>query len=81
MRRVFIPVAALAVALGLIAVGCGGSASAIPELTSFTQVASTSASADTARFTLAVDVGLPVPGDDASLSFTAEGGFDTPAKR
>ncbi len=72
-------VAALVVALGLVASGCGGSQGAIPELASLTQVASTSASTDTAKFALTFE--MAVPGADQSLSFSAEGGFDTPAKR
>jgi len=81
VKRLFVPLAALAIALGLVASGCGGSAGAIPELASLTQVANTSASADTAKFVLTFDVSLPVPGADGGLSFEAEGGFDTPAKR
>ena len=72
-------VAALVVALGLVASGCGGSQGAIPELASLTQAASTSASTDTAKFALTFE--MAVPGADQSLSFSAEGGFDTPAKR
>ena len=80
VRRLSVPLAALAVAaLGLVAAGCGGSAGAIPELSSLTQVANTSASADTAKFALTFEMNLP--GADQSLSFDAEGGFDTPAKR
>jgi len=80
MRR-FSLLAALVVALGLVASGCGGSAGAIPELASLTQVAKSSASADTAKFALTFEMSLPVPGADKTLSFSAEGGFDTPAKR
>lgn len=79
MRRLSVPLAALVVALGLLASGCGGSQSAIPELASLTQVASASAATDTAKFALTFEMTLP--GADRSLSFSAEGGFDTPAKR
>jgi hypothetical protein len=73
--------ATLVVAFGLLAAGCGGSAGTIPELASLTQAANSSASADTAKFALTFDVSLPIPGAEKGLSFTAEGGFDTPAKR
>lgn len=52
---------------------------AVPELTSFTQVAQKSSVTDTARFALALE--LTVPGAAQKLSFSAEGGFDTSAKR
>jgi hypothetical protein len=52
---------------------------AVPELSSFTNVAQTSAAADSARFSLEANVA--VPGIDKKLAFSAEGGFDTPAKR
>jgi hypothetical protein len=79
--RRFPILATLVVALGLLASGCGGSAGTIPELASLTQAANSSASADTAKFALTFDVSLPLPGAEKGLSFTAEGGFDTPAKR
>ncbi|WP_348209475.1 hypothetical protein [Gaiella sp.] len=78
MRRLPL-LAAYVVALGLVASGCGGSAGAIPELASLTQVATSSASADTAKFALTFEMSLP--GADQALSFGANGGFDTPAKR
>ena len=81
VRRLSIALAALVVALGLVTSGCGGSASAIPELASLTQAANSSASADTAKFALTFEMSLPVPGADGTVSFSAEGGFDTPAKR
>lgn len=71
--------AALALALAAVAAGCGGASTTAPELTNFTQVAQKSAAADTARFALTVD--LTVPGAGEELSFSAEGGFDTPAGR
>ncbi len=79
VRRLFIPLAAIVAALGLVASGCGGSAGTIPELSSLTQVANTSAATDTAKFALTFEMSLP--GADEALSFSAEGGFDTPAKR
>jgi hypothetical protein len=79
VRRFHAPLAALVAVLALAAVGCGGSAVAIPELTSLTQVAQTSSAADTARFALKLE--MTMPGADQKLSFGAEGGFDTPAKR
>jgi hypothetical protein len=79
VRRLSAPLAALVALLALGAVGCGGSAVAIPELTSLTQVAQTSSAADTARFALTLE--MTMPGAEQKLSFGAEGGFDTPAKR
>lgn len=79
--RRFPLLAAVVAALALVAAGCGGSSGSIPELASLTQVAKTSASADTAKFALTFEMSLPVPGANGSLSFSAEGGFDTPAKR
>lgn len=79
VRRLPAPLAALVAVLALAAAGCGGSAVAIPELTSLTQVAQKSSAADTARFVLALE--MTMPGTDQKLSFGAEGGFDTPAKR
>jgi len=81
MRRLSVPLVAVTVALGLLSSGCGGSAGAIPELASLTQAANSSASADTAKFALTFEMTLPVPGASQALSFSAEGGFDTPAKR
>ena len=65
--------------LAVAAAGCGGSAVAVPELTSLTQVAQKSSAADSARFALTLDMTIPVA--DQKLSFSAEGGFDTPARR
>ena len=65
--------------LAVAAAGCGGSAVAVPELSSFTQVAQKSSAADSARF--ALELGMTIPVADKQLSFSAEGGFDTPAKR
>jgi hypothetical protein len=79
VRRPYALLTALAAALALAASGCGGSAVAVPELTSLTQIAQTSSATDSARFVLTLD--LTVPGADQKLSFNAEGGFDTPAKR
>jgi len=71
--------AALVALLAVAVAGCGGSAVAVPELTSFNSIAQKSSSADSARFDLKVEMALP--GADEALSFSAEGGFDTPAKR
>jgi len=79
VRRSHVLFAALVAVLAVAASGCGGSAVAIPELTSLTQVAQKSSAADTARFALTFE--MTVPGADQKLSFNAEGGFDTPAKR
>jgi len=50
VRRPLVLVAALVALLASAAAGCGGSAVAVPELTSFNQVAQTSSAATTARF-------------------------------
>ena len=71
--------AALSVVLAVAAAGCGSSAVAVPELTSFTPVAQKSSAADSARFEIAFEMTMPGAGE--ALSFSAEGGFDTPAKR
>jgi hypothetical protein len=52
---------------------------AVPELTSLTGIAQKSSAADTARFALTLE--MTMPGADQKLSFSAEGAFDTPAKR
>ena len=70
---------ALVALLAAVAAGCGGSAMAVPELSSFTNAAQTSAAADSARFSLEAKVAMS--GIDKKLSFSADGGFDTPAKR
>jgi hypothetical protein len=79
VRRPHARIAALVVVLAAAAAGCGGSSMAVPELSSFANVAQTSAAADSARFSL--EAGVAVPGIDKKLAFSAEGGFDTPAKR
>jgi hypothetical protein len=79
VRPLHLLLTALVATLALAASGCGGSAVAVPELTSLTQIAQTSSATDTAKFALMLD--LTIPGADQKLSFTAEGGFDTPAKR
>ena len=71
--------AALVALLAVVAAGCGGSAVALPELTSFDTIARKSSTADSARFDLKVEMALP--GTAKALSFDAEGGFDTPARR
>ena len=76
------PHALLLALLALLAVGAAGCASAseaVPELTSLASVAQQSSTADSARFALTAE--LTVPGTDEPLRFSAEGGFDTPAKR
>ena len=52
---------------------------AVPELASFTTVAQKSSAADSARFSL--ELGIAIPGTDKPLAVSAEGGFDTSAKR
>jgi hypothetical protein len=79
VRRTHALLAALVATLAFAASGCGGSAVAVPELTSFTQVAQTSSATDTARFALTLELTVPIA--DQKLAFSAEGGFDTPAKR
>jgi hypothetical protein len=79
VRRPSAIFAALVAVLAVAASGCGGSAVAVPELTSLTQIAQKSSATDTARFALTLE--MTVPGADRKLSFSAEGGFDTPAKR
>jgi len=71
--------AALVALLAVVAAGCGGSAVALPELTSFDTIARKSSTADSARFDLKVEMALP--GTAKALSFSAKGGFDTPARR
>ncbi len=78
VRRTHVLTAVVVGLFAVVAAGCGGSAVAVPELTSLTSVAQKSSAADSARFTLTVE--MAVPGSD-KLSFGAEGGFDTPAKR
>ncbi len=78
-RRSHALVAALVVLAAVLAAGCGGTTGAVPELSSFTNVAQTSAAADSASFSLEANVS--VPGIDKQLAFSAEGAFDTPAKR
>jgi hypothetical protein len=63
----------------VLAAGCGGTTGAVPELSSFTNVAQTSAAADSASFSLEADVS--VPGIDKQLAFSAKGAVDTSAKR
>ncbi len=79
MRRSHVTVTALVALLAVIAAGCSGSTAAVPELSGFTNVAQTSAAADSASFSLEANV--TVPGIDKELAFSAEGAFDTPAKR
>jgi hypothetical protein len=78
-RRSHALVAAVVVLAAVLAAGCGGAAGVVPELSSFTNVAQTSAAADSASFSLEAKVTLP--GFDKQLAFSAEGAFDTPAKR
>jgi len=79
VRRSHALVAALVALLAVIAAGCGASDVAVPELTSFTNVAQTSSAADSASFSLAAEV--KVPGIGKKLEVSADGGFDTPTKR
>jgi hypothetical protein len=78
-RRSHALVAAAVVLAAVLAAGCGGTTGAVPELSSFTNAAQTSAAADSASFSLEANVS--VPGIDKQLAFGAEGAFDTPAKR
>ncbi len=79
MRRRLALIPVLVAVLGLVASGCGGSQVAVPELASFATVARSSASSDSAQFELTFEA--TVPGVDKRLSFTAGGGYDTPARR
>ncbi len=79
VRRLHVLFAALVALLAVAAVGCGGSAVAVPELTSLTRVAQKSSTADSARFALTLDMSVPIA--DQKLAFSAEGGFDTTANR
>jgi hypothetical protein len=72
-------VAAFVALLAVAAAGCGSSAIAVPELASFTTVTQKSSAADSARFSL--ELGIAIPGTDKPLAVSAEGGFDTAAKR
>ena len=78
-RRSHALVAAVVVLAAVLAAGCGGTTGAVPELSSFTNAAQTSAAADSASFSLEANVS--VPGIDKQLAFSADGAFDTPAKR
>ncbi len=79
VRRTLILLAALVATLALIAAGCGGTTATVRELTSFQQVQRASVASGSARFALRVETTLP--GAKQPFSFTAEGGFDTAAKR
>ncbi len=79
LRRLHALPAALAVLVAVAVAGCGGSAVAVPELSSLTQVAQKSSAADSARFALTLEMTVPIAAQ--KLSFSAEGGFDTPARR
>ena len=79
LRRSHALLATLVALVAVAVAGCGGSATAIPELSSFTNAAQASAAADSARFSLQGSVTLP--GFDKKLEVSADGGFDTPAKR
>ena len=77
--RPHVLVAALVAALAVVAAGCGTSAVAVPELASFRTVAQKSSAADSARFSLQLE--LTIPGVGKPLAVDAQGGFDTAAKR
>ena len=79
VRRPHALLVALVALLAVGAAGCGTASEAVPELTSFASVAQQSSAADSARFALTAE--LTVPGAEQPLQFSAEGGFDTPAKR
>ena len=79
LRRSHALLATLVALVAVAVAGCGGSSTAIPELSSFTNAAQASAAADSARFSLQGSVTLP--GFDKKLEVSADGGFDTPAKR
>lgn len=75
--RILLPLLALVALLAV--AGCGGETASAPKLTSFASAAERSAAAETARFSLAFEV--TIPGSETGLNVSAEGGFDTPAKR
>lgn len=79
VRRTHALGAALVALVAFVAAGCGGSAVAVPELSSFTNAAQTSSAAESAKFSLRADVTLP--GFAKKLAVSADGGFDTPARR
>jgi hypothetical protein len=79
VRRTTVALSILVTIVALAASGCGGSATAVPELTSLTKVAQTSSATDTARFSMSFQ--MTVPGLGNELSFDIDGAFDTPAKR
>ena len=78
-RRPRALVASLVAVLAVVVGGCGGTAAGVPELSSLTSVAQSSAAAESARFS--VEASITIPGTSKPLAFSAEGGFDTPAKR
>lgn len=79
VRRSHLVLAILIALLALVASGCGTTSVAAPELTSFTTAAQASAAADSARFALQLKMTMPLT--DKALEFSADGGFDTPARR
>jgi hypothetical protein len=79
VRPPFILLAALIGTLSLVASGCGGTTATVQELASFKQVQRASAAPGSARFALRLETSIP--GAKEPFSFTAEGGFDTTAKR
>jgi hypothetical protein len=79
VRQPFTLLVALAATLALLAAGCGATTATVHELASFKQVQTASAVPGSARFALRLQTS--VPGVEKEFSFTAEGGFDTAAKR
>ena len=77
--RPLLLLAALFGAISLTAAGCGGTATAVPTLSSFQQVADASVATGSARFSIKVEASIP--GAEKPFSFSADGGFDTVAKR
>jgi hypothetical protein len=77
-----LPVALIALATVFVA-GCGGSqgagAVALPMLDDLTPVADATDKADSAKFEMTFS--MDVPGFDAPLAFSANGAFDTPARK
>jgi len=81
LRRL-LPVALIALA-ALLAAGCGGSqgsgSAALPVLDDLTPVANATDEASSARFDLTFS--MEMPGFESPFAFTANGAFDTPARK
>ncbi len=79
--RAFTLLLVVAAVVGLVAVGCGGTSATAPvrQLESLDSVASQSASADTARFELTMEMAFP--GAPKPFALGAEGAFDSVGER